>query len=239
MKEPETTETQGWQTTMLPVMTKFLIGLTVFFFMASAVQLVYLQREISNNPKLDPNTIFQHVPETARQGESYSMDPFMRGLLHLEYNAVARRYHQANVSLMSRIWTKYLSFVTGMILCVVGAAFILGKLSSPETVLQGKTHAMSFYVASSSPGIILATLGTVLMIVSLFAHRQIEVVDVPVYIPEKFVTSSRASSSSTIKDLLEELRNVGVFDHNDVNAPSEDPNERRKVLQKIEDNLPK
>jgi hypothetical protein len=61
------------------------------------------------------------------------MAAVMAILSSLETNIVERRYHQANVSLMSRVWTRYLGFVTGMVLAMVGSIFILGKLREMES----------------------------------------------------------------------------------------------------------
>ena len=51
-----------------------------------------------------------------------------RDALALEQELVARRYEQANLMLSTSLWTRLMGFITGMILALVGAAFILGKL---------------------------------------------------------------------------------------------------------------
>jgi hypothetical protein len=45
----------------------------------------------------------------------------------LEADALQRRYHQANANMLARVWTRQLGFITGMLLALVGAAFILGR----------------------------------------------------------------------------------------------------------------
>ncbi|NCB09427.1 MAG: hypothetical protein EOM73_14845, partial [Bacteroidia bacterium] len=49
-------------------------------------------------------------------------------LVKLEQESFYRRYNQAELLLMSRIFTKYLGFFTGMILAIVGAVFIIGRI---------------------------------------------------------------------------------------------------------------
>lgn len=101
----------------------------------------------------------------------------------LEANALQRRYHQAGVLLISRIWTRYLGFVTGTILALVGAAFILGKLRETNSVLGAESALWKVSMTSASPGLILATLGTLLMLATLATNLEMQVNDGPVYLP--------------------------------------------------------
>jgi hypothetical protein len=101
----------------------------------------------------------------------------------LERNTVARRYHQANVTLMARVWTHYLGFVTGMTLALVGAAFVLGRISEESSELQVGAGAStpSASLRTASPGLVLGAFGVVLMIVTIVTHHEIETKEVPVY----------------------------------------------------------
>lgn len=92
-----------------------------------------------------------------------------------------KRYRQASALLMSRIWTRQLAFMTGMVLAFIGAVFILGKLSEARTdVSLGDDHWKTA-ISSSSPGLILAFFGTVLLGTALIVQPKIEVQDRPVY----------------------------------------------------------
>lgn len=209
--DAEAPETQAWQKALLPLMTKVLVGLTLFFFAASGIQLVHLHWRISQSPDLNLDTVLKDTANGPHR-LSNSRDLFLRGLFYLENNALARRYHHASVLLMSRIWTTYLSFVTGMVLCVVGASFILGKLAVAETTIEGETPGLSVSLKSSSPGIILATLGTVLITVSFFSHRQISVTDAALFVPSEVKTQSTARPSLLTEDLLDRVLNTPVID---------------------------
>src|SRR5215471_3551722 len=103
-------------------------------------------------------------------------------LLLLESDALDKRYHQASALLMSRIWTKHPSFLTGMVLALLGATFILGKLSEGTSNISGGGAGWKADISSASPGIILAFFGTVLLSISLVVQPPIEVEDKPVYI---------------------------------------------------------
>ncbi len=190
--DKETPKIIMWQEKLLPVMTSMLIVLTLFFFAASFIQLYYLHGRIEKTPNLDLKpALSMRENDGSYTNESDEIELIRwKTLSMLEANALARRYHQANVSLMSRIWTRYLGFVTGMILALVGAAFILGKLREPKANLAVEGAALGkFHIASASPGLILAFLGTILMVTTMVTHNEIEVKDSSLYTSEWFNTT--------------------------------------------------
>lgn len=160
-----------------------LIGLTLFFFLASLGQLVYLHTEVADSPTLDLTELFQQRigPNPADAALLSLME--LEARMVLEEHALKRRYHQGNALLMSRIWISYLSFVTGMILSLVGASFILGRIRESVTKLDTDSKFAKISIASSSPGIILATLGVVLIMTSILTNHRIAVEDASVYLP--------------------------------------------------------
>jgi hypothetical protein len=169
---------QRWQLRLLPLMSRMIVGLTIFFFAASMAQLYYLDTRIERVP----------VPDLARLGiapdaaHAAALSPELRVLASLDASLLERRYHQANVFLMGRLWTSYLGFVTGMILALVGAVFILGKLREDPTEVSGKGAGGEGTLRTSSPGIVLAALGVVLMITTIVTNHPIQTADSPVYI---------------------------------------------------------
>lgn len=167
---------------LVPLAKKMLVGLTVFFFLASLGQLAYLHQQIANTPNLDLKEVVGKRIQNASANQSLLPLMELESRVSLEEYALKRRYHQANVLLMSRIWVSYLSFVTGMILSLVGASFILGRIREPVTKLDADSNFAKFSIASSSPGIILATLGTLLIITSIVTNHRIAVEDKPVYL---------------------------------------------------------
>ena len=123
-----------------------------------------------------------------------------QALILLEDNALQRRHHQANVLLMSRIWVKYLGFVTGMILAFVGAVFILGKMEESRSEVTGKSNFFELSVNSTSPGILLTILGCALMITTIFTNPVIEVNDRALFLQS--LGANSASSSEEQKPPL-------------------------------------
>jgi len=176
----------AWQKNLLPHMRRTLTGLTLFFVLASCLQLIYLNRNILNAPKVDTHealSLLSVGPQSSSQ--EILAATRLKAVLTLEASALDHQYHQAGVFLMSRIWTTYLGFVTGMILALVGATFILGKLESGISELQ--THApnvVDLSFKSTSPGLTLAVLGVALMITTIVTHHSIDVKLRAVYLRE-------------------------------------------------------
>jgi len=104
-------------------------------------------------------------------------------LARMEEKSLDRRYNQGGLLLASRIFTKYLGFFTGMILAIVGAVFIIGKLQESSSDIEGAVgDQMKLKIVSSSPGIIFGVLGTVLMLSTILQHAEIELKDQPLFL---------------------------------------------------------
>lgn len=201
---------QAWQKRLLPVMTSTLVGLAVFFFIITLLQLYRLDQRLSA-----PRVQFQSVL-TASQPEWV-----VRTLL--EAHALEYRYHQANLSLAARIWTRYLGMMTGMILAIVGATFILGKLADTPTDFDMKSSAATVALKTSSPGIVLAVLGTILIFTSIMSNPPIEIEDQALYIPVESIDTALPSTTAETASTT---------------APDELPTpEQRNFLQRRKDKL--
>jgi hypothetical protein len=171
-----------WQLLLLPLMSRMVKWLAVFFFIASFVQLAYLHWTISKSPALDMQGPLSLLSAPVTSPQSVASVARLKAIIVLEANGLEQQYHQANVLLMSRIWTSYLGFVTGMILSLVGASFVLGKLREPASELTVKTTPSDVSFRSASPGLILAVLGTILMLTTIVTNHRIDVTHRAVYL---------------------------------------------------------
>lgn len=167
-----------WQDRLLPLMVMMIVGMTLFFLVASIMQLESLNSAIQDTPKLDLSKIIESQTKTTDE----RADVRLRAYLTLEANIIDRRHHEASVSLMARIWTRYMGFITGMTLSMIGAAFILGRLSSGSSALSGEMGGIAIELQSASPGLFMIVLGAVLMIVTITNHPRINVVDRAVFV---------------------------------------------------------
>ena len=171
-----------WQRKLLPFMTRMVAALTLFFFLASFGQLIYLHLNIRNSPTLNLSESLPQLPSSGLTPEQLIESSKLKALIMLEGHSSQRQYHQANVLLMARVWTSYLGFVTGMVLALVGAAFILGKLREPFSEVSTSIPATGLSLKSASPGLLLAGLGTTLMLATIITHHQIDIVDKAIYL---------------------------------------------------------
>jgi hypothetical protein len=180
-----------WQRRLLPLMIRMILGMTIFFFAASLIQLYILDRRIREFTPLELEIQISPVSalETGVRSNDISFDNRFdyarwRTSALLEGQALQRRYHQAGVLLISRIWTRYLGFVTGMILALVGAVFILGKMREGSSDVGLGSDTWKVTVTSTSPGIILAVLGTILMLATMATNFEMQLQDAPSYLPQ-------------------------------------------------------
>ncbi len=175
-------KTDTWQRRLLPFMIGSIIFMGIFFFIISLINFYYLHGQVQHTELvLDP--IFkEYESKAAEEKEHLGRDYWMwKTLVFLEQDVVKRRYHRANSAVLARIWTRYLGFVTGMILALVGAVFILGKLQEPPTKLEADTSALKMSLYTSSPGIVLAVLGSMIMAIALAIPFEIETRDRATY----------------------------------------------------------
>jgi hypothetical protein len=195
----ESDRVDRWQLRLLPFMIRTLLALTAFFFVVSLAQIMYLHWRIDQSPKVDlrqPISLLTQVKSSSAAESMQAADAMTKALL--EANALDRRYHQAGVGLMARVWTSYLGFVTGMVLAIVGATFILGRVQGTDTSLEAKVVEASAALKTSAPGIVLAAMGVLLMIATLYVRYDITVSDQPIYSRSGEPSSQQGSSPPKI-----------------------------------------
>jgi hypothetical protein len=172
-----------WQERLLPLMINLLVALTVFFFIATFFQISYLHWSILQYPEIDLDISDTNlIMDNAGTFEDQMASRKLELLARLEAYVVERRYHEASVGLMSSSWIRYLGFITGMILALIGASFILGRLQGTETEIAGKGSGIDFSLKTAAPGIILAVLGALLMFATIIDKDTRNIVDAPTYI---------------------------------------------------------
>ncbi|HET9041025.1 MAG TPA: hypothetical protein VFN40_12685 [Gemmatimonadales bacterium] len=174
----------AWQQKLLPLMAIVLTSVSAIFLILSLLQTNRVRSQIENGPTLDlpaeVRTVSCLGPTLAAADQQACVR--WKVLVQLEAYTVANRYHQANSALIVRASIKYLGFLTGMILAIVGAVFILGKLTEAPSNLAAEASGWKVSIASASPGLILAVLGTALIIVTVLINPPTGVTDLPTYL---------------------------------------------------------
>jgi hypothetical protein len=193
-------ELDQWQRRLLPFMIRFIVLMAVAFFVFSGIHVYQVTRFIQTE---DGENIRNLIQKEIARSTGQAVTPAevtQHSLLLLEADALDRRYHQAGGLLMSRIWSRQLAFITGMVLAFVGAVFILGKLSESTTEASGGAGEWKVAISSASPGIILCFFGTVLLVASLFVSAKLDVSDGPAYINAVHFSSQTSTQTAAPAD---------------------------------------
>jgi hypothetical protein len=178
----ETAHERAWQRRLLPLMAGMLIVAAIYFGATSIFELRDLYSRVEQRP-MDieaPFAAFEKAAPPAALADAAYLR--FKVLAMLEADALHRRYTQANSTMLARVWTRQLGFVTGMILAFVGAAFILGRLRDDGTTVEGEAEGVKAALATSSPGIVMAFPGTVLMALTIWIPFGVETRDVNTYL---------------------------------------------------------
>lgn len=176
-------ELAEWRRRTLPLMGGLLVVLTAVFVGIAVWQMQQLQLMLEDRQEHAAESAFTAIEQASRDGRVVLPADYvtLRAVSALESEAIRRRYRHADVVVASRGWTRAMGFVTGMIMALLGTALALGRLAEAETKLSGESGSVKLALASSSPGLVLATLGTVLMMVVIVVRSDTGVRDVPVY----------------------------------------------------------
>ena len=170
-----------WQYRLLPVMVGLVLALAGYFVIESMIQVRALQQHLQEEPKFQMDSVLAHA-DAAKPPHSAAQREFDI-LASIEAYALDRRHHQSNLMLMSRTWTRYMAFITGMILSLIGAIFVLGKLSTPGTKIDAGSETGRVALESSSPGLFLVLFGTALMLTAVMVRVDVSIKDTAVYLP--------------------------------------------------------
>jgi hypothetical protein len=186
--------------------------LTLFFFAATFIQMAYLHWSILQYPAPDlRSAIGEELQANSTSFEEQMEYRRLEVLTGMESYLISRRYHQASVLLMSGLWIRYLGFITGMILALVGASFVLGKLREPATEVAGKATGIDFSLKSASPGIILVVLGTILMLTTILNQDVYQVQDAPMYLGSQTqLNSLDLSTHAPVPTIEDPERNIAT-----------------------------
>jgi hypothetical protein len=195
----EERESSRWQRQLLPLMVSMLVLLTSFFCVGITVETYRIQKHLEEGHEVDLQ------PALARLGADLPSDISTRidlarfqATALLESSALQSRYHQASIAQLIRVSVIFLGFLTGMILALVGAAFILGKMREVPSNIEGQGPGLKLALSSGSPGLVLAVLGTVLMIATIWARVEINVTDAALYFSPEIIQMQKAGTSQSV-----------------------------------------
>lgn len=176
---------QRWQQRLQPFMAAAIAALAVFFLAASVMQLDRLGQSLQQRPDAALIAALADVDSSAGKLDAAQEAELKRWkvLALMERDIVRQRYGGTASIMLLSAWTRQMGFITGMILAFIGAVFILGKMNDSGTQLSGEGTGLKGSLTTSSPGIVLCVLGTILMLVTLNIKTEFQTFDKTVYIP--------------------------------------------------------
>lgn len=192
-QDPARSSLDAWQQRLLPFLVRVVVGLSVFFFVVTLAQLVFLHWHLQKEPT--------DIREIVEQLSVPAQADMTSGAYLLESDVIRRRYRMASTLMMAQVWIRYMGFVTGMIMAVIGSTFVLGKLREPPTSFTAESVGARVGILTTSPGIFIAFLGAALMFATILTKQETSVTDAPVYLPGRTVLNGPSKS-----DLADQIR---------------------------------
>lgn len=175
-------ETTPWQWRLLPFMVGSLIVMGAFFLVVTLWLFVDLERRLDYTAP-DLVTLIQTLPRTDNEAADREYAEWYARII-LEKTALDQRFSMQKMVVKARLWTRFMGFLTGMILCFSGCVFVLGKLRE-SVAASAEGGGLKGALTTSSPGVFLAFAGTVLIGMSLSMQVVVESSDSPVYLPRQ------------------------------------------------------
>jgi len=191
-------DTKRWQAGMAPFMTAAVVATALFFAIALIWKFGNIEARLMKPSSEFGGAAAWSTTIAPRDFNEQMRLEVVRAAYNLERELVARRYEQGNLSYLNRLWTRFMGFVTGMVLALVGAAFVLGKLETDKSELGAAASGMSMTIRSTSPGLLLAVLGTCLMGLSIALPVTVSVTDAAVYFVPPRVSYDESPSMNSV-----------------------------------------
>lgn len=168
-----------WRRQLLPFMVGSLVFMGFLFFAATLWNYYELQEQLKFHTA-DIRKLLQELEqvEASKDNPSYR-DWYVRVVL--EEAALKHRYQQTSALIQSRVWTRSMGFLTGMVLALSGCVFILGQMREVVKASMESKGVRGVF-ETSSPGLALALAGAVLIGISLYVKVSVDTSDSPVYL---------------------------------------------------------
>ncbi|MGL4541697.1 MAG: hypothetical protein ACRCUI_04215 [Polymorphobacter sp.] len=156
-------ELASWRRRLMPFAIVMILFGSAFFIWVSYQQFSDIAGSIKASS--GGNEIVQVI--IGDQGAANPMPMAEKAQLLMAERAQRANLSRASASLLVSLWTRNMGFVTGMILAMVGATFILSRLDDAGSQLSAEQGMIKGSLKTSSPGIVLVVLGTVLMVIAM------------------------------------------------------------------------
>lgn len=163
------------------------IGATLFFFHDLEQRLEHSAVDIV---KLVDSVAEKGTPADPQVHRDWYVRSTLEGI------ALQQRFNAQAAVVKGRLWTRFMGFLTGMLLALTGCVLVLGKMREPVNA-SGQAPGGYALAIASSPGVFLALLGTALIGISLVVQTNVEMADTAVYLPQQVDVTRMGTSKST------------------------------------------
>lgn len=182
-----------WQRLLLPFMTRAIVLAGLAFFLSSSVHVLMMHSDL----RMKPSEARLELPQS-RSHSGQPMPQAWAGILALEHQALLHRQQTINAVVLRQTSLLHLGFLTGTVLCLVGAVFVLGRLQTSDSSFEGAAPTLKVSVRNASPGIVLAMLGSGLMCATLYHRFQFNLPQHTSYLlPAAYACPSNAANTVT------------------------------------------
>ena len=127
---------------------------------------------------------------------SREMTSSERASLVLEHDVITHRHQRATAFIATRTWMRFMSLMFGSLLVMIGCAFVLGRVSSPDYQAEASASSLKASLKSSSPGLFLIAAGIILVAIPNLSAQRIETDDTASYFVSTF-SSSQTGGAGT------------------------------------------
>ena len=173
---------KNWQSRLLPFIlisySILAIGYGWFFFF----EIRSMQQDFG--PAETPTFVQSRYDTAGINSEPAKLELIKwRDRVSLEQTAFTFRYHQGKLLILARLKLILFSFALGSITFLIGSIFILSRISEATSELGLNSDVLKAEIKSGSPGIVLSTLGTIIMLTCILVKADVDIKDQPLYIP--------------------------------------------------------
>lgn len=210
----------------------FIVALFVFVFSALFFYLGF-QNISQIQERVYASDVGLASPELAIATGAPQKDLVVRAYTTLESDVMRLRHNRVSSLLITRTWLRFMSSMFGSILITIGALFVLAQVKGDEVKAGVQAAWGAGTLSTSSPGLLLATLGAILMGWPLAASQDITSADRAAY--GYFVFSDASNVADITALMLPMQRPENVVNAEEVSSLDQEPPPERvkSVTQSI------
>ena len=199
-----------WQVKLLPFVILVLTVLIIAFLVLGSFYAFSINRK--NDIMIDNH--FSQFQSINHEWKNLSEESL--ALMVLEEKSMNYRFVQSINTNKYNVWMRFTMYLIGTIMCFIGSIFILSKISEDESNFAGEGGGLKLNLSSSSPGLLLAFFGSVLITVGIYKTNSFDFNDAP-----RYVNSIIVKNKSDVIPIIESSKKEKLLKEFNPNEPLE------------------